>query len=288
MTLKDYSEHFFDDDSAFTKDREIPLAPSTIRQHRQYLRLHILPRFGDTKLQDITFTDLKTFRQSLLQKGLKANTINGIFQTFNQIMKYAFLDNRINKNPLQGFGTLARPKNKDSFRRGEIIDIYHKAPDNMKDFILLLAITGMRLSEAFGVSQADIKKEGEVYFIDLNKQLTEIGYYTPLKTKQKRIIPLPEKALNLIHPWNTTHSTIKTYMRPVIRTISDWEERGLSLHSIRHFFITDTKSAGINPLFVESIAGHSLTGIEAVYTNFHAEDLKSIINWQEEILALTN
>lgn len=283
LTFRDYSENFFDDNSPFVSDRETPLAHSTLRQHRQYLRLHIMPVFAEKKLQDITFSDLKNFRQSLLKQGLKANTINGIFQTFNQIMKYAYLDNKINKNPLAGFGSLARPKNRDSFKRCEIVTICRNAPEEMQDFIIMLAMTGMRLSECFGVTQDDLKQEDGVYYIDLKKQLTDIGHYSELKTKQHRIIPVADCLLPLIHAQEKNHHQIKHAMKPIIRSCEKWQERGLCLHSIRHFFITDTKAAGLNPIFIESIAGHSLTGIEAVYTNFHAKDLESIREWQKQL-----
>lgn len=284
LTLADYSEHFFDDDSPFVTDRVHPLAHSSLRQHRQYLRLHILPAFGLRKLQEISFSDLKTFRQRLLREGFKANTINGIFQTFNAIMKFAFLDSKINKNPLQGFGSLPRPNNRDSFKREEIFYLCSQAPEGIKPFLMLLALTGMRLSECYGTTKADVRKEGDVYYIELTKQLTEIGSYTPLKNKEKRIIPISEKLLPMIQKWKFNHARIKHVMKPIIRSIEGWKERGLCLHSFRHFFITDTKAGGINPIFVESIAGHSLRGMEAVYTNFHAKDLESIIEWQEDLL----
>ena len=285
LTLADYTEHFFDDDSPFVMDRVKPLAYSTLRQHRQYLRMHILPAFGSKKLQEISFSDLKTFRQKLLKEGLKANTINGIFQTFNQIMRYAFLDNKINKNPLEGFGSLPRPNNRDSFKREEIVRLCNQAPESVKDFIMLLALTGMRLSECYGVTLNDIRKEDDVIYIELSQQLTEIGFYTPLKTKDKRIIPIDESILSLIHDWDFNHSKLKNRMKPIIRSLEGWEKRGLCLHSLRHFFITDTKAKGINPIFIESIAGHSLKGIEAVYTNFHAKDLESIREWQKDLFS---
>lgn len=285
LTLGDYTEHFFDDDSPFVKDRVKPLAVSSLRQHRQYLRLHILPTFRNTHLQDISFSDLKNFRQKLIKNGLKANTINGIFQTFNQIMKYAYLDNKINKNPLQGFGTLPRPNNRDSFKREEVIEICRKSPKEIKDFIILLALTGMRMSECYGLTENDIRKENDVCFIELSQQLTDLGYYTPLKTKEKRIIPIADSLVSLIHSQTVNHSYIKNHMKPIIRSVEKWQERGLCIHSFRHFFITDTKANEINPLFVESVAGHSLNGIEAIYTNFHAADLKSIRDWQDKLFS---
>jgi integrase len=87
----------------------------------------------------------------------------------------------------------------------------------------------------------------------------------------------------MFQEWTFNHARIKHVMKPIIRSLDNWEERGLCLHSFRHFFITDTKASGLNPLFVEAIAGHSLRGIEATYTNFHAKDLQSIIEWQKEL-----
>lgn len=280
ITLSDYSSHFFDDNSPFVTDRITPLSHSSLRQHRQYLRLHILPAFGSRSLQEITYSDLKSFRQKLLKDGFKANTINGIFQTFNAIMKYAYLDNKIIKNPLQGFGSLPRPNNKDAFRRDEILYLCQSAPHEIRDFIILLSLTGMRMSECYGVTQDNIKNENGVLYIELKEQLTDIGYYTPLKTKERRIIPIADELVPLIHAQTCNHAKIKYLMKPIIRSIDTWEERKLSLHSIRHFFVTDTKAKGINPIFIESIAGHSLRGIAAVYTNFHATDLQSIRDWQ--------
>ena len=141
----------------------------------------------------------------------------------------------------------------------------------------------MRLSECYGITESDIKKEKDVCYIDLHQQLTDLGYYTPLKTKEKRIIPIADCLVPLVHQQSVNHSFIKNHMKPIIRSVGDWELRGLCIHSFRHFFITDTKANEINPLFVESIAGHSLNGIEATYTNFHVADLESIRNWQKKL-----
>ena len=148
---------------------------------------------------------------------------------------------------------------------------------------MLLALTGMRLSECFGLTENDLKKENGVHYIDLHRQLTDLGYYTPLKTKERRIIPIADRCVPLVHAQTVNQSFIKNHMKPIIRSIDGWKERGLCIHSFRHFFITDTKANEINPIFVESIAGHSLKGIEATYTNFHATDLESIREWQEKL-----
>lgn len=48
-------------------------------------------------------------------------------------------------------------------------------------------------------------------------------------------------------------------------------------------YITNSKSCGINAGKVEKIAGHSLRGMQEVYTNFKVEDLKDVLSWQKEL-----
>lgn len=284
LTLGDYAAHFFDDGSPFVSDRAAPMSASTLRLHRQYLRIHILPKFAKRKLSDISFSELKAWRQSLVAAGYKPNTINGIFSTFAQIMKWAFLDGKIARNPLAGFGTLAREKTRDAFRRSEAVYVCRHAPSEVRDFVALLALTGMRFSECYGLTESDIREENGVKYIDLRRQMIG-GEYVALKTKDARQIPIADECARLVHSQTKNENFIKNHMRPVIRSVDGWLERGLCLHALRHFFVTDTKARGINPVFVESVAGHSLRGIEAVYTNFHAPDLRSIREWQSELYA---
>lgn len=242
-----------------------------------------MPVFANLKLSQINYSFLKSYRIALLDQKLKNNTINGIFQTLNFIFKFAYLDNKILKNPLQGFGALPKTSPRDSFRRHELISIIQRTPPVYRDFALLLALTGMRVSECYGIRESDLFCNNSIHYIDLNKQLLGAGY-APLKTKNSRRIPLTEKALYLCHEQKFSLSTLNHKISALFQSCENVKERQLCMHSIRHFFITDTKSKGINPLIVETIAGHSLTGMEGVYTNFHEEDLSQIIQWQEALL----
>lgn len=285
QTFRDYAKDFYDDDSVFITDRPTPIAPSTIRIYRSTLERFIMPYFGEVKLSDINYTMVKTFRQKLLKDGYSHNHINNIFTSFKQIMNFAYRDDLIHKNPLEGIAFLERPANaKDSFTREEVKRIYSDVLPELKSFVLLLAITGTRFSEAYGLTSEDIRTKDGTYYFELNKQMIEDGVYSPLKTKDSRVIPIPEEfALNFKRT-ESSRSHIKLHTRKVIRTLDSWEKRGLSLHSMRHFFITDTKAKKINPLIVETVAGHKLKGIANIYTNFHIEDLKELIAWQEDLI----
>lgn len=48
------------------------------------------------------------------------------------------------------------------------------------------------------------------------------------------------------------------------------------------FFITNSKASGVPPIKVEYLAGHSLKGMEQIYTNFRAADCTEILEWQKK------
>ena len=138
----------------------------------------------------------------------------------------------------------------------------------------------MRISEALGIRPVDVQNLSNVKYIKLTKQIDSKGLYVPLKTKEERYIPIIAE-IKPVEAILYENATVK--LRPIIKALPDAKERKLTTHSLRHFFITNAKSYGINPLIVETIAGHSLKGMEGVYTNFKPDDLKPILEWQSEI-----
>ncbi|MBQ3825901.1 MAG: tyrosine-type recombinase/integrase, partial [Spirochaetaceae bacterium] len=173
--------------------------------------------------------------------------------------------------------------------REEVRAVVQNAGQN-RAFVLLLALTGMRFSELYGVTENDIVQIDGVDFVYLQQQKDKDGEYIPLKTKTARYIPLSPRLLPFVRSMNVTHSQacIRLCLQKVFASLENAKARKLSCHSFRHFFITDAKAQNINPQKVEVIAGHTLSGIEKTYTNFKPSDLIDIIVWQNEMLDYLN
>src|SRR5262245_12350828 len=58
-----------------------PAERSTLRQYRQHIDLHIVPRIGDVRLGDLTPVKVGTFRDDLL-KGLSRPLARKVFTSF--------------------------------------------------------------------------------------------------------------------------------------------------------------------------------------------------------------
>lgn len=143
----------------------------------------------------------------------------------------------------------------------------------------------MRISEAVGVREEDIKELDGIMYIDLFQQFN-LKKYKPLKTKYVRQIPIIPEIKKLIGFEDVRLSAFYREYNSIKPIFENYEKRNLTFHSLRHFFITNAKSKGVISVKVEYIAGHSLKGQERVYTQFHLEDLQEIRSWQKETLKI--
>jgi len=285
MTFGEYAFNFYDDNSPYVKDRVEPLAENTLRGIRNKMKNYILPYFSNMKLADIKYTTLKEFRIKMLEKYSVSNTISTM-STLKHIFDSAFRDRLIPVNPYSYLEPMnAKPNEKDAFTFNEVKTLYTIIPEEFKKTILLMALTGMRISEAVGVLPEDFKTDNEILYIDLVKQFN-LKKYKPLKRKSIRKIPVIPEIKDLI---GFDHTRLSAFYREYVAIKSNFEnvdERNLSFHSLRHFFITNAKSKGVISSKVEYLAGHSLKKQEKVYTQYNVDDLKEIIPWQEETYKL--
>lgn len=277
----DYFKHFCDADSVFVRDRTVPLAESSLKSYKSIIDNNILDSLGNLSLEDITYTWLKNFRANCLEK-YSVNTTKTTMMIFKKVILMAYSEDLIVKNPFENLGSIHTDMKvkRDSFTFDELKLILADLPPEHFNFSMLMILTGMRVSEAYGVTLQDIRESNGIRYIYLDKQLKK-GKYLPLKTKDSRIIPIIPELEEIILPvaiWS-----YRTAMQKAFSKCADAKERKLSIHSFRHYFITASKSYGINSNKVEKIAGHRLKGIEDVYTNFKAEDLKDILIWQKDL-----
>lgn len=282
-----FAAGFFDPDSFYFKDRAKPPAKATIVAYQNALNKHIMPYFKNYELGDINYIALKKFRMSLIDSGVSINTIKSIMGTLSIILTVAYRAGDIMTNPIDKLEPLQNTDEakKDAFTLDEIKLIYKEIEPEFKSLVLILALTGLRISEAAGVSDEDFKPCSYGEYIYINHQFLR-GELVPLKTKSS-IRPLPvtsdiKKLFNDIEKNESQKTEFYKSFKNVRALIKDSNERNLTPHSLRHFFITNTKSSGLIESKVEFVAGHSLRGVRGVYTNFKPEDLSEFITWQNE------
>lgn len=63
----------------------------TYKKYKRQIETHILPALGEFELHELTTTVLQRFTVDLSEKGLSANTVNGIISVLKSSLKRAVL-----------------------------------------------------------------------------------------------------------------------------------------------------------------------------------------------------
>jgi len=301
----DFADGFFDDDSAWFRDRmscgtaDCPtFSQSYIKTIRMHLKAYILPFFRDYKMEDLRPSLTKLFRVELLEKGfptekgavrpLAPKTVNNIISTFRFITDAALADGIIMFDPLRTIKPLKgteRPR--DMYDMAELKKIVATVKGSRIYIPVLIAIcTGMRASEILAVRAETLHEN----YIDVIDQLYN-GQYVPLKTKEARKIPICAALYNAIKDnlpclrlTQLGNDFQKVFAAAGLE--AEKQKRGLCFHSFRHTFNTFLLAENVPPHKVAAVMGHSsgAGSMQERYTNWRAEMMPEVYAAQEKLL----
>lgn len=197
---------------------EINIKPSTLYGYKSCLNAHILPRFKDYKLSDITVYELEKFyndlrktkslnpdsngNHNLLSEAVVRHQHSLLCVMLNTAVKWDF----INFNPclkLTKPPTVTRKEMK-FYDEKELKKLFqHLEYENLtfKTAIYLLTLGGMRRGECLGLFWEHVDFEKKTITIKNNLlNIREKGVYldTPKTKKSKRTISLPDICFDLL------------------------------------------------------------------------------------------
>ena len=146
------------------------LAPKTVENYKQYLKLNILPFLGDMRLNEVTVSTIQQFYNWMAEgslhghkKNLNRRSIERIGGLTSRIFKVAFEMKLIDDMPFKNtlLSIRAEPASHHKvLPDSEIKRIKQEIPqmESMKErvFMGLLAYTGMRLEEVLGLRWEDV------------------------------------------------------------------------------------------------------------------------------------
>lgn len=300
ISFSKYAEHFFDDNAQWLNDKiqsgkgkVQPVSINTLKAYRHNNKDILIPYFKNQKLCNIQPIHIKKFRNELIEKGFSNSAINLACACLKIIFSYAIADRIIQKNPFDSVQQMyIDAHSKQAFKVDELkIILFHIKDYERKIFILTAALTGMRISEIAAIRKERLHRD----FIDVSDQLLN-NQLVPVKDDGYRKVRISEslyKALDYCVRKNNGfafHENQDTYRTALYRAMEISKEKriekGLSFHSLRHFFNTYMLSHKVPEIKVKSIMGHSSGkgSITERYTNFTPSDFDDISELQESLL----
>jgi integrase len=323
--FKDYATDWWDmEKSEYLRERKErrAISPGYANIGKQIVANHLIPAFGQLKLEAITMdmvdTWLTSFRQGgytvgegeeAEQRHYKGNTGNAAFKVLRVMMSYAEKKKYIKHSPCKGVAMLLTTDEK-------VIKIL--TPDELKKLFpanwetvwskrlfcslnKLAAISGMRLGELLGL-------RGEYVFenyIEVCGQYTRFGYQDT-KTHKPKIIPLPaamRKELEYLLELNGEGYVFSNNggESPVARRFvyaaffkalanigideTERKRRSLSMHGWRHFLSTELEMNDIPDERAREVTGHASKESRKRYNHADHLRMRDVIRVQEQLLA---
>lgn len=228
------------------------------------LRVHIVPKWGNKRLDEITTPEVAKWLGELREQGLAPATVEKIRITFNRSFELAlkWQTKGVQHNPVRG---IPRPKYnnaRDRFLTSEEAAALLKACTDsinpqLRNIVGLLLLCGCRKRELLDAKWEHVNLDRRVWFIPTSK------------TGKARHVPLSQPALDLIRqlprfdkcPWLLPNPKTR---KPYTDIKHPWETAreaagldGLHLHDLRHSAASFMINAGIDLFAVGRILGHA-------------------------------
>jgi integrase len=272
------------------------------RDYRDQFRLYILPKFEETRLDELTPALLDAFRSYLIyDKGLSVKSARNVIDaTFRAMFRDARTVDYIME--LQGkdpFAALQWPRVRtgkpDPFTEEErdgVLAYFGEKVPHYYPFVYMLFYTGMRPSEALALRWGDVDLRRREVMITKSRYLDEeAGTKT---AASERTIRLLQDLANLLATIKPLHVTEETHVflnqdgQPInfhtwraktwYRALRAKKVRERRPYTMRHTFISLGLTTGVNPKWLADYCGTSLTMIEKHYGKYIRNDADEQLN----------
>jgi integrase len=259
---------------------------TTVRQYRQHVDLHIVPRIGATKIANLNVPKVESFRDDLLE-DLSRAMARKVLTSLKSLLK------SVGHSHVAAGVSIKRDKRKErKLEVGrdipdprEVKAVFAKATGTRDRALLLtVALTGLRASELRGLRWSDVDLRGaELHVRQRADRYNVIG--PPKSESSVRTLPIPPETLlalktwklecppnegNLVFPTSTGniehHSNMLRSLAPIIIEAGLVDGEGdpkYALHAFRHFYASwciNPKARGgrqLSPKEVQTLMGHS-------------------------------
>jgi integrase len=249
--------------------------PTTQGVHNSHM-LHIRQHLGDLYLTQVTRTELLNMRAAMLRNGLSPAYVRAVLLRVSSILSAAMDEQLISANPARGMKWGKAKDRADvavALTREQYQGLLAALQQPWKRYAQLIAITGLRPSEAAGLTWDRISEQG----IKIDRQLIKGDQgrpvFGPLKTADsKRTIPTPSAILEWDRPSEGGLVFIGRQRGPLVRSTrqSAWSNVREKLdlppaargwHTLRHTYVSHAIAAGVPLTNISAQIGHKDVGV---------------------------
>jgi integrase len=178
------------------KRTESRVRPNTYACYRNSVEKHIIPALGRRKLGDVKVDDVADLIARLVAAGYAPETVRSVLTPLSRIFATAVRAGIAETNPVAGLDKGERPKLERAemrvLDRAEIPALIDATPPDYRLLVELSIYTGLRQSEALGLTWQDLALATPKPTLTVRMQLDRAFRRVAPKTKTaRRVIPVP-------------------------------------------------------------------------------------------------
>lgn len=300
--FKDYAIYWLDD------IKSLKCEMTTMYGYRNIVNNHLIPYFGDCKLQDLKQKPINKYFKKKDEDGLSKNTIRKHYDLLKDILKNAVDEEIILKNPLDKIEPLKIDKKEMNFYTIEQLNkLFEVIKDDRMEIVVKLAgLLGLRREEIAGLKWKNIDLENNLITIaearvQAGKKIKDKGtkntssYRTlhmpddikdillKIQRKQKDQKNILKNSYNnkgYVMAWENGEPYRPNYLSDLFKkTITDNNLPPIRLHDLRHTFASVANELGVGLYDISKALGHSQIGTTSeIYTHMFDKTHKKTIS----------
>ncbi len=257
------------------------LKPSTRRGYESVIERHLVPAFGQRRIDRITSEDIRRFVKEKqdgpsekTDRPLSNKTLINTMRLLNSIFNFAVATESLVKNPCKAVKLPRAERREMDFLRPEEVRSFLGActDEEMRCLFTTAVMTGMRRGELLALQWDDIDFNANV--VRVRRSLSGGQIQTPKTEKSRRSIQVGPSLLGTLkeHKLRTggrspfvfttqraslldPDNLVKRVFEPALRATGI--ERHIRFHDLRHTFASILINEGANLKFVSGQLGHA-------------------------------
>jgi len=180
----------------------LPIYKHSTQKHRRWmLKKHLLPRFGETEVSDITRQMIQAYMADLMRVGYAPKSIDHIHDVLSAILRTAVKWGHLADNPARGVDLppLKTVRPKFALTPAQAAQLLEALPPLGRAMAGLALLTGLWRGELFGLRWRDINATERL--LTVREAIYDGVISTPKTDAGRRQVPLSSAALVLIDEW---------------------------------------------------------------------------------------
>jgi integrase len=236
------------------------------------LKQYIVPTFGTRSLSSLRRSDVQGFVSGVAAER-SANSVHNIFRVLSQLMGAAVDDLLIPVSPCARVKLPSRPTSEvRPPTPGEVADLAARINPRQRALVVLLAGSGLRISEALGLRVPDIDFLRGSLRVERQRDSRKAGFIPPKTRSSSRTVPLGKVVIETLAAHLAVHGPADDGSlftddlgRPL--TYSTWKHLWAALgtsyktHDLRHYAASALIAGGASVKQVQMILGHASAAV---------------------------